>query len=97
MHRSNKGQRYILYIIDEVTNYLIVVHIYQSKSEEIGDVLIENIIAKYCVAEYIIMVQHSGFMSSLMNYLFKKLGIKIKTVTSYNYQSLQAEHGIKFL
>ena len=37
----------------------------------------------------------SAFMSSLMNYLFKRLGIKIKTVVPYNHQSLQAEHGIK--
>ena len=36
-------------------------------------------------------------MSSLMNYLFKKLDIKIKTAVSYNHQSLQAEHGIKSL
>ena len=36
-------------------------------------------------------------MFSLMNYLFKKLDIKIKTVMSYNLQSLQAEHGIKSL
>ena len=40
---------------------------------------------------------HSAFMSSLMNYLFKKLDIKIKTVALYNHQSLQAEHGIKSL
>ena len=39
----------------------------------------------------------SAFMSSLMSYLFKKLGIKIKTVALYNHQSLQAEHGIKIL
>ena len=30
-----------------------------------------------------------------MNYLFKKLDIKIKTVASYHHQSLQVEHGIK--
>ena len=36
-------------------------------------------------------------MSSLMNYLFNKLDIKIKTVTPYNHQSLQAEHGIKII
>ena len=39
----------------------------------------------------------SAFMSSLMNYLFNRLGIKIKTVAPYNHQSLQAEHSIKFL
>ena len=32
-----------------------------------------------------------------MNYLFKSLGIKIKTVGSYNHKSLQTEHGIKSL
>ena len=44
-----------------------------------------------------IMDLDSAFMSSLMSYLFKKLGIKIKTVALYNHQSLQAEHGIKSL
>ena len=52
---------------------------------------------KYCVPDYIIMDLDSAFMSSLMSYLFKKLGIRIKTVTPYNHQSLQAEHGKKFL
>ena len=39
----------------------------------------------------------SAFISTLMNYLFKKFGIKVKTVVSYNHQCLQAEHGIKSL
>ena len=43
------------------------------------------------------MDQDSAFMSSLMNYLFKKLNIKMKTVASYSHQLLQAEHGIKSL
>ena len=72
MPRSNKGHKYILCIIDEVTNYLITVPIHQSKSYEIGDAFIENIITHYCVPEYIIMDQDNAFMSSLMNYLFKK-------------------------
>ena len=44
-----------------------------------------------------IMDLDSAFMSSLMSYLFKRLGIKIKNVAPYNHQSLQAEHGIKSL
>ena len=44
-----------------------------------------------------IMDLDSAFMSSLIHYLFKRLGIKIKTVVPYNHQSLQAEHGIKSL
>ena len=43
------------------------------------------------------MDQDSTFMSSLRNYLFQKLDIKIKTVSLYNHQSLQAEHRIKSL
>ena len=63
----------------------------------IGDALIENVITMYCIPECIIMDQDSAFLSSLMNYLFKRLHIKIKTVVPYNHQSLQAEHGIKSL
>ena len=36
-------------------------------------------------------------MSSLMNYIFQNLNIKIKIVAPYNHQLLQAEHGIKSL
>ena len=97
MQQSNKGHKYILCIIDKVTNYLITVSIYQSKAEEKGDALIEHVVTKYCVPDCIIMDQDSAFMSSHMNYLFNKLDIKIKTVVPYNHQSLQAKHGIKSL
>ena len=39
MPRSHKRHKFILCIIDEVTNYLITVPIYHSRSEEIGDAL----------------------------------------------------------
>ena len=97
MPRSHKGHRYILCIIDEVTNYLVTVPIFQARSEEIGEALIENVITKYCIPEYIIMDQDSAFMSSLMTFLFQKFDLKIKIVAPYNHQSLQAEHGIKSL
>ena len=48
MLRSHKGHKYILCIIDEVINYLITMPMYQARSEEVGDVLIENVITKYC-------------------------------------------------
>ena len=98
MPRSHKGHKYILCIINEVTNYLVTVSIFQARSEEIGEALIENDITKYCIPENIIMDQDSSaFMSPLMTYLFHKFHIKIKTVAPYNHQSLQAEHGIKSL
>ena len=97
MPKSHKGHKFILCIIDEVTNYLITVLIYQSRSDEIGVALIENVMIKYCIQDYIIMNQDSAFMSLLMNYLFKKSNIKIMTVAPNNHQTLQAEHCIESL
>ena len=97
MPRSHKGHRYILSIIDEVTILLVTVPIFQAKSEEVGEGLLEHVITKYCMPVYIIMDQDSAFMSSLMTYLFHRLDIKIKTIAPYNHQSLQVEHGIKSL
>ena len=80
MPRLQKGHKFILCIIDEMTNYLITVPIYHSRSEEVGEALIEHVISKYCAPNCIIMDQDSAFMSTLLNYLFGKLNIKIKTV-----------------
>ena len=93
MSRSHKGHRYIFYVIDELTNYLVTVPIHQARLEEICNALIENVITKYCIPEHIIMDQDSAFMSSLMNYLFKKFDIKIKMVAPYiiNHYRLNTE------
>ena len=72
MPRSYKGHRYILCIIDEVTIFWVAVPIFQAKSEEVGEVLLEHVITKYCIPEYIIMDQDSAFMSLLITYLFHR-------------------------
>ena len=97
MPNSQKGHQYVLCIIDKVTNFLITVQIFQARSEEVGEALLEHVITKHCIPDYIIMDQDSVFMSLLMSYLFHRLNIKIKTIAPYNHQSLQAEHGIKSL
>ena len=97
MPKSYKGHKLILCVIDEMTNYLIAMPIYQARSEEVGDALIDNVISKYGIPECLIMDQDSAFMSTIMNCLFKRLNIKVKTVAPFNHQSLQAEHGIKSL
>ena len=89
MPKSYKGHRFILSITDEVIDYLITISIHQAKSEEIGDGIIEHVITKYCIPEYVIMDQDSTFISSLMNYLFQKFDIKIKTVAPYNINHFQ--------
>ena len=55
MPRSNRGHRYILCVIDQVTNYMITTPIKYSRSEEVGEALISNVISKYCVPDYMIM------------------------------------------
>ena len=57
-----------------------MVPIFQARSEETGGALIENVITKYYIPEYIIMDQDSAFMSSLMTYLLDNFNIRIKTV-----------------
>ena len=93
MPKLYRGHRFLLCIIDEVTNYLITILIHQDKSGEMGEAIIEHIITKYCIPEYIILDQDSA----LMNYLFQNFGITIKTIALYNHQSLQADYGIKSL
>ena len=96
MPKSHKGHRYILCVIDEVTNFLVTLPIFQARSE-VEEALLEHVITKHCIPDYIIMDQDSAFMSSFMTYLFHRLNIKIKTIAPYNHQSLQVEHGIKSL
>ena len=97
MPKSQKGHMFILCIIDEMINYMITIPIHHVRSEEVGEALIEHVISNFCAPDCIIMDQDSAFMSTLMNYLFRKPNIKIMTVALYNHQSLQAEHGIKSL
>ena len=96
MSRLNKIHKYILCIIDEVTNYLIMVLVHQTRLEEIGDALIENAISKYFVPDYIIMEQDSAFMPLFMNYWFKKHDIKIKlqhpTIINHYRQNKESSH-----
>ena len=49
MPRSHKGHKFILCILDEVKYYLVTVPIYQDRSKEIGEALIDNVITKYCI------------------------------------------------
>ena len=55
MPKSCRGHKFILYVIDEMTNYLITMPIHQVRSEEIGNALIDNVISKYGIPEYMIM------------------------------------------
>ena len=55
MPKSYRGDRYILCVIDEVTNYIITAPVRQAKSEEVEEILINSVFSKYCVPDCIIM------------------------------------------
>ena len=65
---------------------MVTIPIHQSTSEGIGYTLIEHAFREYSMPEYVIMEQDSVFMSTLINYLFMKLGIKLKSAALYNHQ-----------
>ena len=44
MPKSHKGHIYILCIIDEVTNYLVTMPIFQARSKEVGGAILEYVI-----------------------------------------------------
>ena len=69
MPRCFKGHRFILVVIDEVTNFMVTIPIYQSRPEDIGDALTEQVFSKYYVPEYKMMDWNSAFMSTLITYL----------------------------
>ena len=51
MPRLQKRHKFILCITVEVTNYLITVPIFQAKSKEVGEALLEHVITKYCIPD----------------------------------------------
>ena len=82
MPRSQKGHNFILCVIDEMTNYLITVPIYHSRSEEVGGALIEHVILKYGAPDCIIMDQDNAFMSTLKNFFIQKAKYKDEDCSS---------------
>ena len=77
-------------------NCLITVPIYQSRSEEIGDFLIDDVISKYCILDYINGSRQA--IHVIFNEVFiQEILYKNKTAAPFNHHSLMAEHGIKSL
>ena len=55
MPKSNKEHKFILCVINEVTNYLITLLLYQARSKEVRETLIEKVVMKYCIPDCILM------------------------------------------
>ena len=91
------GFKYILVLYCEVSNYLIACPMKTAQAPEICQNIIKECIAYFGVPTHIICDQDPAFMSSLSQYMYEQLGIKVVTVGPTNHKSLKAEAGIKSL
>ena len=73
MPRSQKGHEFIFCMIDEMTNYHITAPLYKARSLEFREALIENIISKFGMPDYMMMDQDSIFMLSFDELLIQEI------------------------
>ena len=97
MPKSNRGYKYMVVILCEITNFLVTHPLKEVTASEVCRILVEEFIAYFSTPVRIVCDQDPAFMSSLCRYCFQQYKIQILTVGVTNHKSLQAEHGIKSL
>ena len=97
MPKSNRGYKYMIVILCEITNFLVTHPLKEVTASEVCRTLVEEFIAYFSTPVRIVCDQDPAFMSSLCRYCFQQYKIQILTVGGTNHKSLQAEHGIKSL
>ena len=97
MPKSNRGYKYMIVILCEITNFLVTHPLKEVTASEVCRVLVGEFIAYFSTPVRIVCDQDPAFMSSLCRYCFQQYKIQILTVGVTNHKSLQAEHGIKTL
>ena len=103
MPRLQKGHQYILCVIAEMTNYLITTPLYQARSEEVGEALIENIISKFGTPDYMMMDQDSAFYVILNELSVQETGyqyqnsrpLQSQVITSRTWHKILVEYTIQ--
>ena len=71
-----------LLVADEVPNYLVTILLYRGTSYDVGEAL--KIICLANITPFLILDLDQTFLSSLMQNIYKRLGIKIKTLSPCN-------------
>ena len=84
LYRESTGHRFICVVTEEVTKYLVTFLLYKGPLHEIRKALINN-------ASYLIFDEDQAFLSSVLQQIYKRLGIKIKTITPFNHGSIKTE------
>ena len=96
MPKSISNFLFILALLCEVSNFMVVEYTKTNKARDICKVLFKTLLDTLD-HPHIVTDQDPAFMSSLCHYFFKALGMKLVTVSPTNPKSLLAEHGMKSL
>ena len=91
MYRPSTSHKFILAVADKVTNYLITMPLYRGISHKVREAHINHVFCKYGPLSDLIFDKNQCFLSSVMQYIYKRLGVKMNTVSSYNHDSLRTE------
>ena len=97
MPRCNKGYKFLLVILCEITNFLVTHPMKEISAEQVCTILVNEFICYFSTPVRIVCDQDPSFMSTLCQYCFQQNKIQLITVGVTNHKSLQAEHGIKSL
>ena len=88
---------YLLLIICEISNFIIVSPMGKIKTETICKILFDEFISIFGSPIRIQCDQDPAFMSTLCQFMMQQYGVKMVTCSPTNHKSLYAEHGIKSL
>ena len=55
-----------------------------------GEAVIDHVICKHGVQGYLIFDEDATFSSRIMQYVYKKLGLRIMTVSLYNHRNIRS-------
>ena len=97
MPKSNKGFKFLLVILCEITNFLVTHPMKEISAENVCTILVDEFISYFSTPVRIVCDQDPSFMSTLCQYCFQQYKIQLITVSVTNHKSLLAEHGIKSL
>ena len=89
MYRASTCHKFILVVVDKVTNYPVTIPLYRGTSYE-------SVMCYVNMVPFLFNVWWgSSILSSVMQYIYKRLGIKVKTISTYNHGSLKTEWHIR--
>ena len=97
MPKSNRGFKFLLVILCEITNFLVTHPMKEISAENVCTILVDEFISYFSTPIRIVCDQDPSFMSTLCQYCFQQYKIQLITVSVTNHKSLLAEHGIKSL